>query len=146
MKTKRMMSVLLILILLLVLCAPISSLAVKSKTYKKTYSIFSTMGGYAKDSFVWECANGKIVSSSASQASNAVLIIYSVTQVGIKRTAKTNSYHEYQSVYRINVVNATIRDILGAVLKKKITFGYKEITATYRLNADGTFKVVQVVY
>ena len=128
-----------------------------TKNHKKTYEVFEFMGGYAKDTFSWEVENGKVVSSSASQSSKAVFLIYDVNKNGIKRTAKTDSYHEYTADYSISVIGKITSSILKLVnaknpIGKAIVdtasgiFGAKKITAVYRLNNDGTLKVVSVKY
>lgn len=148
MKKSRVFSLVLVLVFLLTIFVPVTAMAIsKSKTVTKTQAIFSKWGGYAKDSFVWECSNGKVISSSASQASSPILIIYSVTPRRITCTARTAYYHEYQSVYRLNAGNKLISEFLSNLLGVKVPtglLGYKEITATYRLNGDGTFKYVKV--
>jgi len=144
MKTKKLILIFIIAIMSFSICTPMIASA---KTNTKTHSVFGDVyGGYAKDSFVWETNNGKVISSSASQASKAIMLIYSVNRVKITRTAKTNSYHEYQSVYKINVINKTIQDIVKKILGVNISLGNKQITTTYRLNSDGTFKLVKVSY
>lgn len=147
MKLKRTFSLFLVFVFLFALCAPITALAAsRSKTCIKTQTVFSMLLGYAKDSFVWEVQNGKVISSSASQASSPILLIYNVSRQRITCTAKTPYYHEYQSVYRINVLNKTLQDIFKKYLGVTVSLGYREITATYRLNGDGTFKYVYVSY
>ena len=131
-----------------------------SKTFTKTHTVMSGLGGYAKDSFVREVKNWKIVSSSASQSSRPFAIVYSVGNKGITATTKTDTYHEYKSVYKMNEltskfisgitgiigyftdegtsgVGSAVLDGISSRSEKKLE---SETVVTYRLNVDGTYK------